>query len=92
MLNLRAAAILCLIVLMIPFHVLARADCEDGHWIDSVTDDGSIIKLEDGSIWEVMDGDTIDSQLWLPTSNIMICGNKLINTDDSEAVSAVRIK
>jgi hypothetical protein len=66
--------------------------CEAGHWIDSVLADGRIIKLEDGSIWEVDAVDTVDSALWLPVTDIVACSDKLINTDDNEAVSARRIR
>lgn len=66
--------------------------CEDGHWIESVSSDGSIINLEDGSVWEVDAGDTVDSALWLPVSDIIACDDKLINTDDNESVSAQRIR
>jgi hypothetical protein len=66
--------------------------CEDGHWIDSVSDDGTIIKLEDGSVWEVDAVDAIDSALWLPTTEIISCDSKLINTDDNEKVSARRLR
>lgn len=66
--------------------------CEAGHWIDSVAADGQIIKLEDGSIWEVDPVDAIDSALWLPITDIVVCGDKLINTDDNETVSARRIR
>jgi hypothetical protein len=66
--------------------------CESGHWIESVSDDGDVVKLEDGSIWEVDAADTVDSALWLPTTEIVACGDKLINTDDNEKVSANRIK
>ena len=66
--------------------------CESGHWIDSVSDDGEIVKLEDGSVWEVDAGDNVDSALWLPTTEIVACDGKLINTDDNEKVSATRLK
>lgn len=66
--------------------------CEDGHWIDSVSDDGTIVKLEDGSVWEVDAVDAIDSALWLPTTDIIACDDKLINTDDNEKVSATRLR
>jgi len=69
-----------------------RSDCESGHWVDSVSSDGQIVKLEDGSIWEVDPVDAIDSMLWLPTSDIIVCDGKLINTDDNETVSARRIR
>lgn len=66
--------------------------CESGHWIDSVSSDGSIVKLEDGSVWQVDAGDTVDSSLWLPVSDIVACDDKLINTDDNESVGATRIR
>jgi hypothetical protein len=69
-----------------------RSGCEAGLWIDSVSSDGQIVKLDDGSIWEVDSIDTIDSSLWLPFSNIVVCGDRLINTDDNETVSARRLR
>ena len=70
----------------------SRSGCETGHWVESVSSDGSIVKLEDGSIWEVDEVDRIDSQLWLTTTSIIACSDRLINTDDNEVVSAERIK
>lgn len=66
--------------------------CEDGHWIDSVMDDGKIIKLEDGSLWRVDDVDTIDSALWLPVSDVVVCDDKIINTDDNKSVHVIQIR
>jgi hypothetical protein len=60
--------------------------CESGHWIEWVSDDGEMIKLEDGSIWEVNPLDAIDSALWLPVTEILVCDHKLINVDDGESV------
>jgi hypothetical protein len=70
----------------------ASLSCEAGHWVESVAADGRIVKLEDGSIWEVDAVDAIDSALWLPTTDIVVCGDKLINTEDNETVSARRIR
>jgi hypothetical protein len=61
--------------------------CEANHWIAAVMDDGKLVKLEGGSIWEVDALDAIDSALWLPISNIVTCEDKLINTDDNETTS-----
>jgi len=69
-----------------------RSGCEAGHWVDSVMDDGKIVKLEDGSVWEVDAVDAIDSMLWLPTTDVIVCDGKLINTDDNEKVDAIRIR
>ena len=70
----------------------SSSGCEDGHWVDSVSNDGTIVKLEDGSVWEVDPVDAIDSALWLPTTDIIACDDKLINTDDNEKVSAKRLR
>lgn len=66
--------------------------CDDGHWVDSVSDNGSILILEDGSVWEVDSVDAIDSSLWLPTTDIIACDDKLINIDENETVSARRLR
>lgn len=67
----------------------------DTHWIESVSDGGEIIKLEDGSLWRVDSIDQIDSMLWLPTTDIIVKessrslgGYILINIDDRETVGA----
>lgn len=70
----------------------SSSGCESGHWVDSVSNDGQIVKLEDGSIWEVDAADSIDSSLWLPITDIIACDDKLINTEDNETVSATRIR
>lgn len=66
-----------------------------GHWIKSVTDDGGIVILEDGSMWSISPIDRIDSALWLPITDITVIENnfsdynyKLINKDDGESVEA----
>jgi len=79
---------ICYVLTSISF----AADCESGHWIQSVSSDGRIVILEDGSVWEVNPIDRIDSMLWLPTSDIVACEDKLINTDDNESVDARRIR
>ena len=70
----------------------ASSGCEGGYSIDTVTDDGHIIKLDDGSIWEVDPVDWITSSLWLPASDIVACNHKLVNTDEGESVEAVRLR
>lgn len=66
--------------------------CDDGHWIESVSNDGSIVKLEDGSIWEVDAADAVDAMLWLPVTEIIECGDRLINVDDNETVNVTQLK
>lgn len=64
------------------------------HWIVEKSDDGSIILLEDGSVWHVDPTDRIDSMLWLPMEDIIIPDSYdcLINIDTKEKVDAVRIR
>ena len=66
--------------------------CVEGHWISTVMASGKLIKLEDGSIWEVDLVDTIYSMLWLPTEEILVCGQTLINTNNGEKVRATLLK
>lgn len=66
--------------------------CSDGHWIQSIAGNGEIIKLEDGSIWLVDGIDTIYSSIWLPTSNVTVCGSTMINTDDGEKIGVTKLK
>jgi hypothetical protein len=69
----------------------AKRACEDGHSIDSVSADGEVIILENGSVWGVDSINTVKSSLWLPASSILICDGRLVNTDDDEVVSAEKI-
>jgi hypothetical protein len=41
---------------------------------ESITDnaDGKILILLDGSMWQVMDIDTVDSSLWLPVEDVLV--------------------
>jgi Sel1 repeat len=73
-------------------HYTRSNGCEAGHWVDSVLSDGEILKLEDGSIWQVDDTDTVDSGLWLDTEDVTVCDGKLINTDDKSSVGVHRLK
>jgi len=66
--------------------------CESGHWVDSVLSDGEIVKLEDGSIWQIDSVDTVDSSLWLETDDVTVCEGKLVNIDDHSSVGAHRFK
>ena len=38
------------------------------------------------------DADTVDSALWLPTTDIVVHDGKLINTEEDESVGAERIR
>jgi len=53
---------------------------------------GKLIKLEDGSIWEVDPLDTVHTMLWLPVDGILVCGQTLIKTSNGEKVRATPLK
>lgn len=70
----------------------AFADCEQGHYIQEVMGNGKIIQLENDSLWQVNAVDTVDSMLWLPADNVVICSDgKMINTDEDSG-NTVHVK
>lgn len=77
-----------LITILLATPVFAWANCESGHWLQTKSEDGSILTLEDGSVWRVTGGGEIDSQLWVDADNLLVCDNDtMINTDeDNEQV------
>lgn len=89
----KSLKILCAAVaLCLSSAATAQYGCESGHWIEAVFGDGEFVKLEDDSLWRVSTIDRIDSILWLPTSDIVVCPGKLINVDDNEPMDAVHIR
>lgn len=68
-----------------------------GHWIEDVSSGGAIIKLEDGSVWEIETTDQVDTALWLPVTDITVLeadspvgpySYMLVNTEDGEKALA----
>lgn len=55
-------------------------------------DSGRLVQLEDGSLWEIDPVDRIDTMLWLPVTDIVVCDDKLINTEDKETADARRLR
>jgi hypothetical protein len=66
-------------------------ECETGHWIESIDGAGKIINLEDGSLWRVNDVDTITTMIWLPVSEVLVCGAKMISIDGGGSAMVTRI-
>jgi len=73
--------------------------------LKSNSNSGEILITIEGHVYEVLPGDNIDSMLWLPSSDLLICGPNpfshkgktfqfwdVVNTDDGEKVTAQRIK
>jgi hypothetical protein len=42
------------------------------HWVSEKIDSGALIKLEDGSVWQISPIDKINTILWLPTDNVVV--------------------
>lgn len=70
----------------------ASRNCIEGHWISSVLSNGQIVALEDRSVWEINAVDAVNTMLWLPTENVLICGIRMINSITGEEVTATRLK
>lgn len=68
------------------------AACDDGHWIQAVLADGKLLELEDGSVWQVDATDRVTASLWLPPSDVIVCDDKIVNVDESEAVEVRRLR
>lgn len=67
------------------------------HWIKRNLDNGTMILLEDGSLWEIDPMDKLNASLWLAISPISVIASKggslgyeylLINTDGGEKAHA----
>jgi hypothetical protein len=74
---------------------LAELSVGDGHWIDDVSSNGSMISLEDGSTWLVSPLDTVTTSIWLSVDSIKVARSHdpeypylLINTDEGETAAA----
>lgn len=67
----------------------ARASCDEED-IDTVSSDGKIIELLDGSVWRSLDPAT--SSTWLTGESVLVCNDDvMINKDeDGEQVDVVR--
>lgn len=69
-------------------------------FISSKSDDGSVLKMGDGSVWVVDSVDRVDSSVWLAADDVIIDDNssscvhaQIIDTDeDGEAVCATEVK
>ncbi|WP_407732139.1 hypothetical protein ACJJVG_04535 [Pseudocitrobacter faecalis] len=62
-------------------YVVPTSSCLSGLYIETVTNDGSIIKLSDQSIWSVA-ADRSESAVWQTGDSIVLCGDvEMINTD-----------
>lgn len=70
---------------------LAQA-CEDES-IESVSSDGEIIIMISGAVYRVDLADQVDTALWLPADDVLVCDSQIINKDENgEKASVVRLR
>lgn len=72
--------------------VVAHADCDPNRMLNSVTQDGTRIELDNGSQWRVDDLDRSTTRDWQQDAPITACSHELINREVHESVNARRIK
>ena len=63
--------------------------------IDTVSDDGDIIVMISGAVFQVDLDDQVDTALWLPADDVLICNGdtELINPDENgERASVFRLR
>jgi hypothetical protein len=63
--------------------------CDDDS-IQSVSDDGSIIVMISGAVYQVDAADRVDTALWTSADDVLICGTEIINTDQNGERATVR--
>ena len=68
----------------------ASAQACDEHYIKSIADGGRIIILDDGSVYKSLD--SVTSSIWLPISEVLVCDDKMINTDDGETINVIQLR
>lgn len=70
----------------------AYASCESGYSIQTKSDDGTILTLDDGSVWRVIGGGEVDSALWMDMDDILLCDDStIINTDENNEQVSVEL-
>jgi len=67
----------------------ASAECDSSHWINEVAGNGKVITLENEAVLLVEDSETYNTNLWLPTEELIICpvdGNsfKVLDKDNGD--------
>src|ERR1035441_8267179 len=75
----RIVCIACIAALLVSIPVLAEAAerrCVDDT-IKEVDGDGAILIMASGSIWKVDEVDRVDSGLWLPIEDVLICSQTI---------------
>ena len=67
-----SGAVIALLASVTLTHDALGKSCEK-EMLETVSSEGDILVMLSGSVYEVMGGDEIDSALWLPPSDVLIC-------------------
>ena len=80
--------------LFLAFLVGASAHACDQDSIETVSSNGAVIVMLSGSVYRVDAIGQIDTALWLPIEDVLVCNDeKIINTDqDGEEVTVTRLR
>ena len=62
----------------------ATASCDEDT-IDTVSEDGDFIVLSSGDSFDVASGDEATASTWNEGDSVLMCGDVIINKDDSGA-------
>ncbi len=84
--------VLNLILIVLLSYSTIVIGCDEGHLIKEKTSDGSMVTLEDGSVWEVNRIDRSYIISWPADTEVIACGATLTKVDGGEVVEAMRIK
>jgi hypothetical protein len=63
--------------------------CDDGLSIQEVSSGGSIVILDDGSVWEMTGG---NASGWSGGDDVVVCDDEIINTSENEKLDARRLR
>ena len=80
-----ASLIAVLLISIFSVAVSAESNCDDRHSIESVTFNGTVLKLEDGSVWEIDAADATKTIRWMPTTTITVCDCKPGDNNNGKA-------
>lgn len=75
------AKFVLMIAIILPLSSPAWAGCSDDT-IDTVSDDGDLIVLRSGELYDVAAGDQGTASLWREGADVLVCSEKIINEDE----------
>ena len=78
----RASWLCFLVALLLLPAAAAHADCDRHRMLNTVTQRGAVVQLDNGSQWTVDDLDRPTARAWKQDAPITACTDQLINRED----------